>query len=838
MKPSEATMGWTVRAFVAAILAATATAASAAQETTDAAPAASQPAADDSSGSGSQADALNEVVVTAAAGDKSRLRSSISVSDVGTQEIQDFTPRSEAEVFRLIPGIRAEDTAGPGGNSNITVRGLPIVTGGSEFVQLQEDGLPTVLFGDMNFGNNDYWIRYDDNVARLEAVRGGSASTLASQAPGAVINYISNTGEHQGGIIGFSKAVNYTENRLDFAYGGPLSDTVRFHVGGFIKDGNGPTHIGYVAEKGYQVKGNITKEFNDGRGFLRFNFKRLDDQEPTFSNMPALASISGNTIGDFHTYPGFNARNQSNQSIYNQQFQILDNSGQLQTVNMQGIHPKATAVGMEFHNEFADNFIVDDKFRYTDMSGVFIMQFVNVAPTAGILGSTVNGATVGTIRYANGPNQGQVFTGAFLNNNPNIDTNMRDMGNWVNDLALSGKLEFADNRLTGRVGWFHMVQTIAQDWHVNPSYSELSGSNPAQLDLFSTAGAQLTAAGQAGFNNNWGSCCARDYNLNYTNDAPYFSLNDTFGKLDLDASVRIDSVKAQGYARGGVAGPDVTVTDNLGTATLPSLLALGPQEILDYKVTYTSWSLGALYALNDDTSVFVRASRGGRFNADRQILSGKFNSDGSLNQSGLASAKNIVLQQELGIKNRGNLFGASYNAEATVFKASTADNNYDLTNQIAYDNVYHSYGVEMDGAIRWGGFLLSSDVTYTKATIAKDASGLTTGNTPLATPKFIYQFSPSYDFGLASLGLTIDGQSSAYTDNTNSLLIEGQTFVNLFAKVRPYSGLTLGVNINNLFDTIGYRGRGSLVNITPTTGVFQNSAVLGRTIVGSITYEF
>jgi outer membrane receptor protein involved in Fe transport len=115
---------------------------------------------------------------------------------------------------------------------------------------------------------------------------------------------------------------------------------------------------------------------------------------------------------------------------------------------------------------------------------------------------------------------------------------------------------------------------------------------------------------------------------------------------------------------------------------------------------------------------------------------------------------------------------------------------------------------------------------------------LTTGNTPLATPRFIYQFSPSYDIGFAALGLTIDGQSAAYTDNTDVLLIEGQTFVNLFAKVRPYKGLTVGLNINNLLDTIGYRGRGSLVNITPTTGVFQNSAVLGRTIVGSVTYRF
>jgi outer membrane receptor protein involved in Fe transport len=62
--------------------------------------------------------------------------------------------------------------------------------------------------------------------------------------------------------------------------------------------------------------------------------------------------------------------------------------------------------------------------------------------------------------------------------------------------------------------------------------------------------------------------------------------------------------------------------------------------------------------------------------------------------------------------------------------------------------------------------------------------------------------------------------------------------VNLFAKVRPYKGPEIGVNINNLADTVGYRGRGSLVNTAPNSGVFQNSAVLGRTIVGTISYRF
>ena len=58
--------------------------------------------------------------------------------------------------------------------------------------------------------------------------------------------------------------------------------------------------------------------------------------------------------------------------------------------------------------------------------------------------------------------------------------------------------------------------------------------------------------------------------------------------------------------------------------------AVGAREILDYSRSYTSWTAGALWKATPDLSIFGRASRGGRFNSDRQTVSGKFNPDGSL----------------------------------------------------------------------------------------------------------------------------------------------------------------------------------------------------------------
>ena len=157
------------------------------------------PSTADNGNAGASGQFLNDIVVTGSRNGQTKFRSSTSVTDLTGAQITQFTPRSEADVLHLIPGIRVEATAGEGGNSNITVRGLPLASGGSKYVQLQEDGLPDVEFGDIAFGNNDYWLRYDYTVDRVQAVRGGTSSTGASQAPGAVINYVSKTGEVAGG---------------------------------------------------------------------------------------------------------------------------------------------------------------------------------------------------------------------------------------------------------------------------------------------------------------------------------------------------------------------------------------------------------------------------------------------------------------------------------------------------------------------------------------------------------------------------------------------------------------------------------------------------------------
>ncbi len=801
---------------------------------------------------------LDEIVVTASGRDRSRLRSSISVSDVALSTVQDFTPHSEAEVLRLIPGIQTSGTAGPGGNANIGVRGIPVSTGGSEYVQLQEDGLPDVLFGDIQFGNNDYWLRFDNNVERVETVRGGSASTFASQGPGAIINYISKTGTKDGGEFDVSSGLNYREERLDFDYGAHLSPTLRFHIGGFLKDGSGPDHIGFTAEKGYQIKANVTQDFDDGKGYIRLSVKRLDDQEPTNTSQPSLATIAGGRVTRFGTLGPVDARTYSSAGIYNQNYQILNANGALQTVPNEGIHPKSTAFGGEFHEEFGDHFTVTDDFRYTIQSGVFANQWTTEGLTANALGKTVadafgtaadgRTATIGSIVYAAGPNKGQLYTSPYINNGAQVYVTLRDTGSVVNNFVVDGKFDAGDfAHINARAGFFYMRQSISMDWRINNSTTSLnSASNNVPLDLFSGpngTGTQLSANGQTGYNNQWGGCCGgRQYDLTYTDTAPFLQVGADIGGLNLDGSVRFDSVKASGNtnAPSGVAGT-VAVTDALGTALLPTFnTSTTVADLLNYRKSYTSWSFGALYAFGGDTSVFARASKGGRFNADRLTYGGNYNADGSLSQKGNAISINFLTQQEVGVKNKGNLGDVNYNVEVTLFRSQLTENNYDFTllsrnppQNPNISNVYHSYGVEFvtQASFKWLRF--NGFVTWTKPELVN------LHTVPQNTPQLQYLLSPSVDFDIAALGVAVSGAGATWADNANTLKVPGSALVNLFAKVRPYKGLELGLNVNNLFNRLAYTVGGYIQQpLSPTSGIFDSSAVYGRTVQGVVRYRF
>lgn len=797
--------------------------------------------------------ALERIVVTATGTLKSKMRSSVSVTDVDNEQIQNLGARSEAEVLLLIPGIRTEPTAGPGGNSNISVRGLPISSGGSKYVQLQEDGLPTVQFGDMNFSNNDYWIRFDNNVDSIQTLRGGSSAVFASQAPGAVLNYISKTGKNKGGSFGLTRGLNYSETRVDGDIGDRLAPDLYFHVGGYYREGEGARKTTPNSLLGYQLKGNITKEFNKGKGWFRVNFKILDEHAPTTPQTFINASQNGNKISGFSLTPGYDALRDSQYSIYNSTAPGIDPITRQQT-NVKltdGITVNSRALGFEFHNELAGGWQVDNKFRLSKNSGSFQAQFWS----PGTLAFTQSQFGAGTtFKYFNGPQAGQVVTTAnlgtgLISQSAAINTQTPDMGILANDLSVDKRFKLDLGTLNLRGGLFHSRQNVVQRWMISERLVQ-AATNGAVIDAFDATGAALTTAGLTGYNNQWGGCCARDVDARFTTDAPYLSLNLESGAFDVDAGVRREKFSAAGsYAAGTSRAYDVDGNGTITGAERNVFLIDGnkPRGLVDYSISYTNYSLGTNYRVNNDLSAFARLSKGYRAIADRLLFSANVDATtGALTNP--TSALAPVKQSEIGLKYRGKTATVNYGLFATLFHSSNTEFDYDQTRQ---DNPnlpnyqgpklnvigYKANGLELETAASVGDFSLNVNIVYSKSEVTTNLGQPSViGKTETGVPKIRYTISPRYTLGAATIGATIRGRSAVYTDGANTTTIDGYYVVGGFVNYDFGNGFVGALNVNNLLNKLHAVGSGGFVNGSST--VLGAGVENGRTISASLRYQF
>lgn len=824
--PLRHPLAWVIASLLAAPFAASA------QDATPATTASPAPPAEPAGTADRSAVDLDAIMVTATAGGKSRLRSSISTSTIGVEAIEKSAPRSTAEIFRNIPGVRSEATGGEG-NANIAVRGLPVAAGGAKFLQLQEDGLPVMEFGDIAFGNADIFLRSDWSIDRIEAVRGGSASTFASNSPGGVINFISNTGEIKGGAIGLTTGLDYDTNRVDFRYGQPFGDGWRFHVAGFYREGDGVRDAGYTAEKGGQLKANLTKEF-DG-GYARVYVKYLDDKAIGYLPVPTRASGS-NGDPDLGSIDGFDPAADTLHSRYFTRDIGLDGTNNRRSTDIRdGMRPKSTVVGAEVEYNFGDSWRINEKFRYADTDGGFVSPFPASVGTATSVAESVGGAG-STLQYANGPNAGQAFNGTAVQTNL-FNVALNDLGNWSNDVKLTRGFTFADDgTFDVSAGYYAARQNIDMDWVWNAYVQELrGGGNSALLDVIDGTGANLSDTGLYAYGvPSFGNCCTRSYNAKYEIGAPYLALALSVGPWDLDASVRRDDGKASGNYAAAVQVANVDVNgDGVISAPERDVSQVNNAQVspVDYDWAYTSYSAGANYLFNDDLAGFARASRGGRANADR-LLFGVVRPDGSVSSQ---DAFDLVDQYEAGLKWRYD----SFSLFATGFYAETEEQNFEATSQRFLNRTYKAHGIELEASWRRDGFSINGGLTWTDAEISKDAiTPDNIGNTPRRQAKFTYQLTPAYSGYNYTVGLNLIGTTDAYTQDNNQLTMPGFTQVNLFGDYLFADAWTVSLSVNNVFNTFGITEAEEGTIIDGQDNIIRARSIPGRTSTVSLRYDF
>ncbi|WP_285711651.1 TonB-dependent receptor domain-containing protein [Erythrobacter oryzae] len=785
-----------------------------------------------------------EIIVTAVARGQNRIESSVSVSAIGADEITKLNAPSSADLIRQIPGIRSEASGGEG-NANIAVRGIPVSTGGARYIQLQEDGLPILEFGDIIFGNADNFLRADRSVARVEAVRGGSASTFASNAPGAVINFISKTGKEEGGAIQGTVGLDFETYRLDFDYGAPLGADLYFHVGGFYRTGEGPRDIGYNGYDGGQIKANITKEF-DG-GYIRFSAKYLDDRTPTILPQPVRVSGS-NGSPDYQAIPGFDPRTDSLYSPFLGQAVTLDGNNNPTSFDFRdGLSVQSKAFGIEAEIDVGGGWTLTNRFRFADNSGGFLSPFPAGADSAQNVANAIGGAG-STILFASGPNAGQVANPATIGGNgllTNVvvfNTRLNSLDNITNDFRVNKEFDVAGGSLNFTSGFYLSRQTVDTDWLWTSHVQTVQGDGQAVLVNIRNAGGQVvTQNGAVGFGATFfGNCCRRSYDVDYSTYAPFASLSFETGRLTLDASIRYDFGDASGTITGsdtgfgsGVGSFDFDRNGTISTAeSQTSVLPLGNARPVNYNFDYFSYSLGANYLVTDDLGVFARYSRGGRHTADRSLFSPAVSTtDGSL-PGGDAGVVATVNQLEVGAKYQSGGIGFY----ATGFYAKTAETNVELAPLELFDSTYEAFGIELEGSYRTGPFSLTAGATWTDSEIKDALDATTIGNTPRRQADLVYQATAQYETDMFTLGANVVGTTDSYTQDSNQLKLPAYTQVNAFVAFRPIDRIEVGLNAQNLFNATGFTEaeEGSI----PANGIVRARSIAGRTVLASVRFDF
>lgn len=769
---------------------------------------------------------LEEVVVTGVVNPRTKIKSSVSITSLDVKQVEQSAPRSTAEIFRTIPGIRSESSGGEG-NANITVRGVPISSGGSKYLQLQEDGLPVLLFGDIAFATADIFTRFDRNVARVEAIRGGSASTLSSNSPGGIINFISKTGKTEGGSLATSFGLDYNDFRTDVEYGAKIGDGLYFHAGGFYRTGEGVRSPGFVANNGGQLKFNITKEFENGSVTVYTKF--LNDRAAAFMPMP-IQVTGTNADPNWDSVAGYDATSGTQQSVFLNHNVGVGPDGQLRRGKVSdGMNPISKSIGASATFNLDNGWKVTNNGRFSSNSGQFITPFPAEVASAAVIANSFGAGS--TLSYAN---DGTPFS------NPNglvsrihmFDVQLNNMNNFMNDLRVTKKFDKIGLGVTA--GYFKSTQNISMSWLWNSYLQEVSDNNPRLINVSDASGNLLSDNGLYAYGVPfWGNCCTRNYDTQYNVSAPYLNASfDATDKLSVEAGIRYD----KGKVNGSFAGSSQTSFDinNDGLLSAPetnvSTINTTNTTAVDYDYDYVSYSVGANYLLSAQQSVFARISKGASAKADRILFSGLNYLDGDK-----INSLDYLSQAEIGYKRK---FTKGY-VYATFFSSTTKEEGgYEATSNSIIENDYKSLGLELESSYNVNdAFNLRGGLTYTKAEIT---SGANEGNAPRRQPKVMYNFIPSYKFSQNknTLGLSFIGQTKAYAQDNNDLVMNGFLIVNGFVEFTVTKGLSLNVAGNNIFNTLAITEveEGSITD--NVTNIVRARPLPGRSLSMSLSYKF
>ncbi|MGH8193005.1 MAG: TonB-dependent receptor [Woeseiaceae bacterium] len=793
---------------------------------------------------------LEEVVVTGRSGasEQTKLEASYSITTMTEDDIREYAPLSATDLLKTVPGFWVEASGGES-NGNVRARGIPL--DGFATIGLHEDGLPLQHDPGIGWLNADQVLRIDETIERVEVVRGGPSVIFSSNAPGGLVNFVTKKGtDIPEGILKYTIG-DYNLQRVDFFYGGPLSDDWTVAFGGYYRRDDGIREPGFTANDGGQLRLTLSREFEDGR--LDVSVRRLDDR--TFFALPLPLTLDASA--EPAEVPGFDANTDTTIGPDVLNFDMKTPDG-IQSFDLsRGTDVDLTALTINFEKSF-DDWTFSNGFRYRDSDVLRNGSFPNTPLRATEQLDAVRDAALAAfpgavdveLRFAG---SGEPFDVVNENGNglvmsSNFTSVAPPLREVINDIRLSRLLEFGEQTHDVTLGAYFASYDAEFDRLASLYLTEVRGQ-PRNLDIFAVDAAG-NAVGRVTDTNGILRYGSRFQQADDEAQVWAFYATDEWQITDrfrLDGGLRWEEINARGTAQ---LASDVDLGDP--TTLADDAVSYGNGVFLPFDRTFDdlAWSLGGNFNLTDDAGVF------GRYTSSFILPdSGTFRENPDREVTGVD-----ITQIEGGYKHVGDRFALF----ATLF--FTKFENVEFINTVV-DPVTGGFteqrqfadtettGIEFEGF--WNPLdLLELSATFTwqdaqfkNFAFAELQDGVLvpvdfSGNQPIRIPELALSFRPTLVFLDGNLRIYAESQyySDRFGDAANEVELPEYTVFNAGATYFVNESMEITVAGHNLDNEIG------LTEGNPRAGQFTSGdagnvfflarPIFGRSLRASFAYRF
>lgn len=824
-------------------------------DTTQPAPQTAAPTATPNTDAQSGDQTLNDIVVVGnTSGKRTLFNSSSDVTLANAADIQRKAPRSTAEALELVPGIFVEGTAGAVSN-NYSVRGL---RGGAQtFIQLEEDGMPIIYGG----GGADEYFQNDITIDRLEAVEGGTSGVLAVNGAAATINFISLKPSYdRATAMARFTGTSYGELRTDGYFSAPITDNIAFSVGGYVTSNPGfrRSDFDYTT---YHLKAMLETKFAGG-GFLRFTFKKGDQHDAYYADMPFTSN--GGKIGDV---PGLNGLRDNIAGRAFGQILVPDSCATgtcLRPFSLSdGIHTQTTQYRIDLEKPITDKISVFARARYLkssfDFNGIFPGS--NGQPPASAVTYLTPGASpissllaLGTTAYGT-TNFGirNVVTGQVIPVSDTATLNALNGNGLLQQTVLNHqrldskdfgsdfgvKFDFGggaiDNSLTIGGMYYNVTKYNDQSATASLINDVTNGSNiydVVALNAQNNVIGQLTNNGMVSYGD-WGQGIFKD---KLESISAYFNDELKIGdNLHIDFGARYEHVKDRvDIGNPAAVNPPVPA----GTPGIIPTLGQSFDGTYDRKegsYDHLAATAGINYTLTRNFSLYARYARGFQTSAG--------------DNGGIHPPANLTLY-EAGVRFQSRILVGSLVAFKTEFRNQgytflDPSDPTQVSNALADDNIK---GIQLDFDLKPVDFFkLSVSGVYQDPKLQNLRFEGTpqpqyTGNTPERTPKELLTVTPQFILpgGLGEIYGRYKYIGKIFADAGNGVALPAYGVFSVGGSINLSSKINLNVSVDNLTNARGYTEGNPRQGQTQSivNGYFYGRGIVGRNVLASITAKF